>query len=73
MPATLSQNEYAQRKFAVQQGVAALLVQVEEILSDLDHDRLPAIDSMDAILTAAGIAVQLELLREAARARMQAA
>jgi hypothetical protein len=73
MSATRSQADYAHRKFAAQQAAAAHLAQVEEILTDLDHDRLPSVDGMDAIIAAARIAVQLELLKDAAKARMQAA
>ena len=61
------QVEYAQRKHRVQQVATSLLVAAEQILSDLDHDRLPASDGMDAITAAGRLAVQLELLKRAAK------
>lgn len=65
MPTTRSQVDYAQHKWSVQQIATSLLVQAEEILSHLDHNRIPDTDGELLIVDAHRCAVQLALLRQA--------
>jgi hypothetical protein len=62
---TRHQVECAQHRRQVQQAATALLVQAEQVLSDLDHDRPTRADASTIIGDAARLAVQLELLRKA--------
>ena len=77
MSDTRHQVEYAQRKRCLQQAATSLLVQAEQILSDLDHDRAPGTDGTAVVRDAAAVAVQLAVLAKldeiAARMRAEKA